>query len=79
MVGPRAPDVYRRQRNSQYCGNNHPLIELERELVELHRKQAAVVFTSGYISNVTGPRSAPAIAELPHSVGRLEPQFDNRG
>jgi 5-aminolevulinate synthase len=46
--------VYRRQRNSQYCGNNHPLVELERELVELHRKHAALVFTSGYISNVTG-------------------------
>jgi 5-aminolevulinate synthase len=43
------------------AGTNHPLIELERELADLHGKPAALLFTSGYVSNQTG---IPTIAKL---------------
>jgi 5-aminolevulinate synthase len=33
-------------------GTHHPIVELEAELADLHGKQAALAFTSGWISNL---------------------------
>jgi 5-aminolevulinate synthase len=43
------------------AGTHHPLVQLESELAELHAKEAALVFTSGYVANQS---SIAAIAKL---------------
>jgi len=52
------------------AGTSHPLVELEHELADLHRKEAALVFTSGYVSNQTG---IATIAKLILSPSATEP------
>jgi 5-aminolevulinate synthase len=47
-------------------GTNHPLVELEWELADLDAKEAALVFTSGYVSNDTGISTIARIVSRTH-------------
>lgn len=61
-------------------GTNRALVELEAEVADLHGKQAALVFTSGYVSNQTGIATiAKAPAGLSYPVRCAQSQFHDRG
>lgn len=55
-------------------GTNHPLVELEAELAGLHHKQAALVFTSGWISNFA---AISTIADLLPNCLILSDEFNH--
>ncbi len=47
------------------AGTSHPLVELEEELASLHNKDAALVFTSGYVTNST---ALSTLGRIPNMV-----------
>ena len=61
-------------------GTNHAIVDLEAELADLHGKQGALVFTSGWISNLAAISTiADLLPNCLDPVRRAQSQFDDRG